>query len=108
FGDFASAAWGMDSHIAIQIDGRVYFPHSLGIFYSAITQFLGFPHFGDEYKVMGLSPYGQPRYPPQMRELVRVQRDGTYELRLQYFRHHTDNVSYSWNDCAPEVGARPE
>jgi carbamoyltransferase len=104
FGDFASTAMGTGEGNKIQIDERVYFPHSLGIFYSAMTQFIGFPHFGDEYKVMGLAPLGQPTYLEQMRELVLVQSDGTFKLALKYFRHHTDNVSYSWNDCAPEVG----
>ena len=104
FGDFASTAMGFGKGSALEIDQRVYFPHSLGIFYSAITQFIGFPNFGDEYKVMGLAPLGEPRYLEQMRELVRVQPDGTFKLGLKYFRHHTDNVSYSWNDCAPEVG----
>ncbi|PZR72008.1 MAG: carbamoyltransferase [Chthoniobacterales bacterium] len=104
FGDFASTAMGSGQGSGIEIDQRVYFPHSLGIFYSAITQFIGFRNFGDEYKVMGLAPYGEPHYLEQMRELVRVQPDGTFKLNLKYFRHHTDNVSYSWNDCAPKVG----
>jgi carbamoyltransferase len=103
FGDFASAAWGIGEAGKIRIDGRVYFPHSLGLFYSAITQLIGFPHFGDEYKVMGLAPYGEPKYLAQMRELVRVHPDGTFELNLEYFRHHTANVAYNWNDCSPEV-----
>ena len=59
FGDFSSAAWGAASGCEITTHGRVYFPHSLGIFYQALTQYLGFPHYGDEYKVMGLAPYGQ-------------------------------------------------
>ena len=104
FGDFASTALGVGEGNRIEIDQRVYFPHSLGIFYSAITQFIGFPNFGDEYKVMGLAPLGEPKYLAQMRELVRIQPDGTFKLGLKYFRHHTDNVSYSWNDCSPEVG----
>jgi carbamoyltransferase len=104
FGDFASTAMGVGRERTLEIDRRVYFPHSLGIFYSAITQLIGFPNFGDEYKVMGLAPLGEPKYLEQMRELVRVQPDGTFKLGLKYFRHHTDNVSYSWNDCAPEVG----
>jgi carbamoyltransferase len=104
FGDFASTAVGFGQGNEVRIDNRVYFPHSLGIFYSAITQFIGFPHFGDEYKVMGLAPYGQPKYLERMREIVRVQTDGTFKLNLKYFRHHTDNVSYSWKNCAPEVG----
>ena len=104
FGDFASSAWGMGKGSDIQIDGRVYFPHSLGIFYSVITQFIGFPYFGDEYKVMGLAPYGEPKYLKEMRELVKVQTDGTFKLSLKYFRHHTDDVHYTWDNCTPEVG----
>src|SRR5205814_874644 len=104
FGDFASTAMGMGQGNQIEIDRRVYFPHSLGIFYSAITQFIGFPHFGDEYKVMGLAPYGEPKFMDAMRQIVLIQADGSYMLNLRFFRHHTDNVSYSWNDCAPEVG----
>ena len=60
FGDFSSAAWGLGEGGTLAVDGRVYFPHSLGVFYEAMTQFIGFPHYGDEYKVMGLAPYGQP------------------------------------------------
>jgi len=105
FGDFASTAMGFGQGRAVSIDERVYFPHSLGIFYSALTQFIGFPHYGDEYKVMGLAPYGKPEFLAQMRQIVRIQPDdGTFRLALKYFRHHTDNVSYSWNNCAPEVG----
>lgn len=104
FGDFASAAWGMGIDGKMSIDGRVYFPHSLGMFYSALTQYLGFPHFGDEYKVMGLAPYGQPTMMDKMRQIVRVQSDGTFELGLDYFRHHREKVPYSWDNGSPEVG----
>ena len=104
FGDFASVAWGVGRSNRIRIDGRVYFPHSLGIFYSALTQYLGFPHYGDEYKVMGLAPYGEPKFLEQMRRIVRLQSDGAFKLDLKFFRHHTDNVPYSWNNCSPEVG----
>ncbi len=104
FGDFASSAWGMGKGNDIQIDGRVYFPHSLGIFYSVITQFIGFPYFGDEYKVMGLAPYGEPRYLNEMRKLVHIQSDGTFRLNLEYFRHHDEDVHYTWDNCSPEVG----
>ncbi len=104
FGDFASAAWGMGRGSSLAVDDRVFFPHSLGIFYSALTQFIGFPYFGDEYKVMGLAPYGKPAYLDAMREIVRIKSDGTFELNLRYFRHHRENVAYTWNDCCPEVG----
>ena len=62
FGDFSSAAWGTAMGCEIDIHGRVYFPHSLGTFYQALTQYLGFPHYGDEYKVMGLAPYGRASF----------------------------------------------
>src|SRR3954453_23040662 len=78
FGDFSSAAWGVGNGKDVSIDGRVYFPHSLGIFYQALTQYLGFPHYGDEYKVMGLAPYGKPAAMEAMRKIVRLKPDGTY------------------------------
>src|SRR4030095_8752888 len=104
FGDFTSTPFGFGEGANVKIDSRVYFPHSLGIFYSALTQFLGFPHYGDEYKVMGLAPYGDPNYIDQLREVLRIQTDGTFRLNLRDFRHHTDNVSYTWKDCTPSVG----
>ena len=104
FGDFASTAFGFGQGGEVKIDNRVYFPHSLGVFYSALTQYLGFPRYGDEYKVMGLAPYGEPNYLEQLREVVRIQSDGSFRLNLKFFRHHIGNVSYTWQDCAPEVG----
>jgi len=104
FGDFASGAWGAGSGADIDISGRVYFPHSLGIFYQALTQFLGFPHYGDEYKVMGLAPYGKPTYLDAMREIVKLEPDGSYRLNLEYFRHHKEKVEYEWENGAPTVG----
>lgn len=104
FGDFASTAFGFGEESEVRIDNRVYFPHSLGIFYSALTQFLGFPNYGDEYKMMSLAPYGEPNYLEQLREVIRIRPDGTFRLNLKFFRHHVGNVSYTWNDCAPDVG----
>jgi len=60
----------------------VYLPHSLGIFYQAVTQYLGFPHYGDEYKVMGLAPYGRQSFLDDMRKIVRLLPDGSFELDL--------------------------
>ena len=104
FGDFASAAWGVGRGAAVEVDQRVYFPHSLGIFYQALTQFLGFPHYGDEYKVMGLAPYGQPSFLPQMRKLVRLGEGGAFDLDLAYFRHAREKVEYEWDGGSPAVG----
>src|SRR5260370_25779858 len=85
FGDFASAAWGVGRRNDIDITGRVYFPHSLGLFYEALTHYLGFPYYGDEYKVMGLAPYGKPAHVDEMRKIVHPMPDGTFELDLNYF-----------------------
>ena len=104
FGDFSSAAWGAASGCEITTHGRVYFPHSLGIFYQALTQYLGFPHYGDEYKVMGLAPYGKAAYLDDMRKLVHLLPDGSFRLDLRYFRHHRSQISYQWNDGAPQFG----
>jgi carbamoyltransferase len=104
FGDFASAAWGVGRGNRVEVDDKVYFPHSLGIFYQAITQFLGFPHYGDEYKVMGLAPYGKPAYLDSMRQIVKLQPDGSFRLDLKYFRHAREKVQYEWEGGDPVVG----
>jgi len=105
FGDFASAAWGVGRGTQIDVDDKVYFPHSLGIFYQALTQFIGFPNYGDEYKVMGLAPYGQPVYLEQMRKIVLLHPDGSFKLNLACFRHHNEKVEYEWEGGTPSVGA---
>jgi carbamoyltransferase len=104
FGDFASAAWGVGRTCDISIEGRVYFPHSLGIFYQALTQYLGFPYYGDEYKVMGLGPYGAPSHMQAMGEIVKLTEDGAFTLNLDYFRHHREHIAYSWASGSPEFG----
>jgi len=103
FGDFTSTAFGFGRGSEVKIDHRVYFPHSLGVFYFALTQFLGFPHYGDEYKVMGLAPYGEPNYLEQLRQVIRIRPDGSFRLNLKFFRHHTRNVSFTWKDCEPQM-----
>lgn len=102
FGDFASAAWGVGHDRDITIEGRVLFPHSLGIFYQTMTQYIGFPHYGDEYKVMGLAPYGKPTYLSQMRRIVSFKPDGSFELDLSFFRHHKEKIAFEWNGGSPE------
>ena len=104
FGDFSSGCWGVGTGEKIEIEGRVYYPHSLGSFYQAITQFIGFPNYGDEYKVMGLAPYGKPAYLDKMKKIVLLKPDGTYSLDLRYFIFHKDKVSYEWDGGSPFVG----
>ena len=75
-GDFASSMWGSGDGNRMRIDGSIAFPHSLGLYYSAVTQYLGFLKFGDEYKVMGLAAYGEPKYMEAFRDIVRFSANG--------------------------------
>src|SRR5262249_53900433 len=96
FGDFVSTMWGKGCGNKMEIDGWVEFPHSMGVLYTAITQYLGFPKYGDEFKVMGLAPYGEPEFLEQMRRLVRPHKKG-FELDLSYFVHHSEGVNMTWD-----------
>ena len=98
FGDFSSTMWGLGNENKIKIDKKVTFPHSLGIFYEALTQWLGFSNYGDEYKVMGLAPYGNLEYTNQLSQLILSKKDGTFELNLKFFRHHLDVTEGYSND----------
>jgi carbamoyltransferase len=104
FGDFSSVMWGMGKGNQIEVRGSVSFPHSLGIFYTAFTQFLGFPKYGDEYKMMGLSAYGEPRFSEQVRRVVRTEKDQC-RLDLDYFTHHNKGVEMTWDGQEPVLGA---
>jgi carbamoyltransferase len=104
FGDFISTMWAMGQGNEIEILGQVEYPHSIGIVYTATTQFLGFPHYGDEGKVMGLAPYGKPRFIEQFREIVRTEENGQFRLNLDYFRHHAEGVEMTWDSGSPVIG----
>jgi len=103
FGDFASTMLAEGSGASFRVLERVLFPHSLGIFYTAVTQWLGFPKYGDEGKVMGLAPYGTPRFLDEMRQIVRPKGD-VFELDLDFFRHHQEGVDMTWDDGTPTIG----
>ena len=104
-GDFASTMWGSGSGNRMKIDGAIAFPHSLGLFYSAVTQYLGFLKFGDEYKVMGLAAYGEAEQLEAFRDIVRADGDG-FRLGLDYFTHHRTGPVMSWAeaDKTPSLG----
>lgn len=104
FGDFASSAWGYGEGTLLSQDGQIYFPHSLGVFYTAITQYLGFPNYGDEYKVMGLAPYGRATQLRKMHQIVRLLPHGKFELDLSFFTHATQRLPHQWSDGSPVVG----
>jgi len=104
-GDFASSMWGAGFGRRMNIHGSIAFPHSLGLYYSAVTQYLGFLKFGDEYKVMGLGAYGEPEFLPEFREIVRS--NGTrFHLGLEFFTHHRTGPEMSWAeaDKTPVLG----
>jgi carbamoyltransferase len=104
FGDFSSVMWGTGTGSNLEVSGSVHFPHSLGLFYTAFTQFLGFPKYGDEYKMMGLSAYGEPRFADQVRDVVRAEKD-QIRLNLDYFTHHINGVEMTWDGGEPIIGA---
>jgi carbamoyltransferase len=103
-GDYTSAMWGRGEGTTLEVGGEILYPHSLGFLYTAGTQFLGFPKYGDEYKVMGLAAYGEPQYLDALRKIIRLKKDGTFELNLRYFRHTSEGVSMTWDAGEPVIG----
>lgn len=105
-GDFASTMWGIGESSRIHVHGSVAFPHSLGMFYTAMTQYLGFCKFGDEYKVMGLAAYGSPAYLNELRDVVSAGQRLGVRLNLRYFTHHKSGPEMTWreSDETPVLG----
>ncbi|MGY3053563.1 carbamoyltransferase [Pedobacter sp. UYEF25] len=103
FGDFTSTMTAIGVDNKIEVLKSVSYPHSLGIFYTALTQFLGFQNYGDEYKVMGLAPYGNPRYEEEIKNLISLKSDGLFELNLAYFNHPKNGVNMVWENGIPSV-----
>jgi carbamoyltransferase len=103
FGDFVSTSWAVGRGNQLTVLDRVFFPHSLGMMYLAVTQYLGFPKYGDEFKVMGLAPYGEPRFANEIRKLVHLLPGGKFELDLSYFQH-ASQVQMTWDDGEPTLG----
>jgi len=104
FGDFVSSMIGMGEGNRIEVLSRVTFPHSLGQFYLAMTQYLGFDSYGEEYKVMGLAAYGKPEYLEALRRVVRLKLKGRFELNMDYFRDYSEAYSMTWESGAPVIG----
>ncbi len=102
-GDFTTTMIGIGRGNHIEILDSVDFPHSVGIFYTALTQWLGFPHYGDEYKVMGLAPYGEAKYVDQLRDLIQFTDDGLFKLNLKYFRNPNRGIISYGDDHIPVV-----
>ncbi len=103
FGDFVSTTIGSYKNGQLKKFKEVQFPHSMGLFYTAITQYLGFKKYGDEYKVMGLSSYGKPIYKDKIYELINYDKKNLFKLNLNYFKHHNDGIEMSWLEGEPKI-----
>ncbi len=102
-GDFSTVMMGLGNADGIDVKQSLDFPDSIGIFYTACTQWLGFPHYGDEYKVMGMAPYGKPIYADKIRLLIQPTQTGFFKLDSKYFiKPGTGIISYGENNV-PEV-----
>ena len=103
FGDFVSTSWAMGLGNSIETFDRTFFPHSLGMVYLAMTQYLGFMKYGDEFKVMGLAPYGVPDYTDEVGQLVHLLPGGHFELELPFFKHWTGGSGITWGEGEPQL-----
>ncbi|TXC81395.1 carbamoyltransferase family protein [Luteibaculum oceani] len=103
-GDFTSTMVATAKGNDIQVISEVNYPHSLGMFYTSFTQYLGFPHYGDEYKVMGLAPYGKPEFLKELDPFI--QYDGKYGFTLnkKFYPHFSKGVDMNWVGGSPVIG----
>ena len=97
FGDFTSTMIAFGKENDIKVIKELNYPHSLGIFYTTVTQFLGFPNYGDEYKVMGLAAYGKPKYLKELENIINVDSKGLFNLNKIYFKHFKDGIAMDWD-----------
>ncbi|MBL7736793.1 MAG: carbamoyltransferase, partial [Chitinophagaceae bacterium] len=102
-GDFSTTMTGIGRDNTIDVLNSVDFPHSVGLFYTALTQFLGFSHYGDEYKVMGLAPYGEPKYVKQLRDIIIFKKDGLFSLDQKFFKATEHGIVSYGKDHIPVV-----
>ncbi|HEY4155350.1 MAG TPA: carbamoyltransferase C-terminal domain-containing protein [Puia sp.] len=102
-GDFTTTMTATGKGNKIAVLDSVDFPHSAGLFYTAFTQLLGFPHYGDEYKVMGLAPYGEPKYVDRLKEVLLFDSNGLFRLNLKYFRSAKSGIISYGEDHVPVV-----
>ena len=86
-GDFTTTMLAVGRGNEIEVLDSIDFPVSAGLFYTAFTQYLGFPHYGDEYKVMGLAPYGEPKYLEEIRQILQFDDDGLFSWDADYFKN---------------------
>ncbi len=103
-GDFTSTMRGTGVGTTVDVIDSVSYPNSLGYVYTMFTQFLGFPHYGDEYKVMGLAPYGTPRFTPLiLNNIIEIKENGLFSLNSIYFKHFKEGIDMAWDDGSPSI-----
>ena len=103
FGDFTSTMSAIGNGNKFEVLDEVNYPHSLGAFYTTVTQFLGFPNYGDEYKVMGLAPYGEAKYLKELEQILEMTDDGFFKLNKTYFKHFKKGVAMDWEGGSPTI-----
>ncbi|OGD85439.1 hypothetical protein A3B51_02070 [Candidatus Curtissbacteria bacterium RIFCSPLOWO2_01_FULL_41_18] len=96
-GEWTTTTYGAGNERELAIAAEIKFPHSLGLLYSVFTAFLGFEVNDGEYKVMGMAPYGKPRYLSRVKKLIKIYKDGSYRLNMDYFSYHK-STEHSYND----------
>jgi carbamoyltransferase len=101
-GDFTTTMIAVGRGNQIEVLDSVDFPVSAGLFYTAFTQYLGFPHYGDEYKVMGLAPYGKPLYVEAIRKMLQFKDDGLFSWDEKYFANSTE-IKLDYDTNVPEI-----
>jgi carbamoyltransferase len=104
-GDFTTTMLAIGRGNQIEVLDSVDFPVSCGVFYTAFTQFLGFYNYGDEYKVMGLAPYGQPKYLKELREIILLKDNGLFTWDTAYFRSSREGAIMSFENNVPVIPA---
>jgi carbamoyltransferase len=102
-GDFTTTMIAIGRGNQIEVLDSIDFPQSIGLFYTAFTQFLGFPHYGDEYKVMGLAPYGEPKYFDKVKSLIKFESNGLFSWKSEYFVEPT-KAGLKYENNIPFVG----
>jgi carbamoyltransferase len=101
-GDFTTTMIAVGKGNKIEILDSIDFPVSAGLFYTAFTQYLGFPHYGDEYKVMGLAPYGNPLYVDEIRKIIKFNQNGLFDWDADYFAN-PNQIKLEYNDNIPTI-----
>jgi carbamoyltransferase len=102
-GDFTTTMIAIGRGTKLEVLDSVDFPVSIGLFYTAFTQYLGFPHYGDEYKVMGLAPYGEPKHVDKVKEIIKFLPNGLFTWDDRYFVQPT-KAGFKYENNIPSVG----